>query len=81
MPRAVAELGERFSLERAVNYGLLPSVWFSDEPEEGAFAHRVVVCREPLERRVDGIEILPFAAFVDRLWSDALIDLDSVALA
>ena len=49
--------------------------------EEGAFAHRVVVCREPLERRVDGIEILPFAAFVDRLWSDALVDLDSVALA
>lgn len=48
--------------------------------EEGVFAHRVIVCREPLARQVDGIEILPVADFVERLWSDALIDLDSVAV-
>ncbi len=58
--------------------------------EEGSFTHRVVVCREPVARQVDGIEILPSADFVERLWSDTLIDLrlwsdtlidlDSVAL-
>lgn len=35
---------------------------------EGAFAHRVVVCREPLPFMKDGIEILPFAVFIERLW-------------
>ena len=48
--------------------------------DEGTFAHRIVVCREPMARVADGIEILPFADFITRLWSDALIDLDSVAV-
>ncbi len=48
--------------------------------DEGTFAHRIVVCREPMARVADGIEILPFADFIARLWSDALIDLDSVAV-
>jgi len=42
---------------------------------EGSFAHRVVVCREPLPYVKDGIEVLPFAVFVDRLWRDELIEL------
>ena len=29
------ELGERFSLERAINHGLLPPHYLSDDPEEG----------------------------------------------
>lgn len=33
-PFSAHELKDKFSLERAVNFGLLPSVWFSDEPEE-----------------------------------------------
>ena len=33
-PFSAAELKERFSLKRAINFGLLPAVWFSDEPEE-----------------------------------------------
>lgn len=33
-----------------------------------------------MARVADGIEILPFADFIARLWSDALIDLDSVAV-
>lgn len=33
-PFSASELKERFDLERAVNFGLLPPVWFSDEPEE-----------------------------------------------
>jgi len=49
--------------------------------EEGSFEHRVLVCREPLPRVQDGIEILPYADFISRLWSDQLIDVSSVALA
>lgn len=34
-PLVRAELGKRFHLDRALEFGLLPSVWFSDEPAEG----------------------------------------------
>jgi predicted AAA+ superfamily ATPase len=33
-PFSASELGERFDLDRAINYGLLPGIWFSDAPEE-----------------------------------------------
>ncbi len=49
--------------------------------EEGEFAHRVVVCQEPLPRVVDGVEIMPVKLFVDNLWSGKLIDATSVPLA
>ena len=49
--------------------------------EEGPFDHRIVVSREPLSRAQDGVEILPYGDFIDRLWSDSLIDVSTVALA
>lgn len=49
--------------------------------EEGAFARRILVCREPLPRTQDGVEILPADVFVSRLWGDELIDVATVALA
>ena len=33
-PFSASELGERFDLDRAINYGLLPGIWFSDDPED-----------------------------------------------
>lgn len=33
-PFSAAELGEAFDLDRALNHGLLPGIWFSDEPDE-----------------------------------------------
>lgn len=36
--------------------------------EEGLLKHHVMVCLEPRPRRVDGIEILPWKDFLDRLW-------------
>ncbi len=33
-PFSASELGDTFDLDRAINYGLLPGIWFSDEPEE-----------------------------------------------
>lgn len=49
--------------------------------EEGAFDHRIVVSLEPLSRTQDGVEILSYRDFIDRLWNDKLIDVSSVALA
>lgn len=37
--------------------------------EEGLFKHLLVVSREPVPRMVDGILILPWRIFVDRLWA------------
>ena len=33
-PFSASELGDRFDLDRAINIGLVPGIWFSDEPEE-----------------------------------------------
>ena len=40
--------------------------------DEGSFAKRLLVCNEPVEREVDGIDILPWRSFIDRLWSGEL---------
>lgn len=44
----------------------------------GPFDRRIVVSREPLSRVQDGVEILPYRDFIDRLWSDMLIDFNHV---
>ena len=49
--------------------------------EEGEFARRVVVCREPLPRTTEGVDILPYNEFVRRLWSDSLVNPETVALS
>lgn len=49
--------------------------------EEGPFDHRIVVSREHMARTQDGVEILPYGDFIDRLWNDKLIDVATVALA
>lgn len=40
--------------------------------DEGAFRHRILVADEPRPREVDGIDILPWREFIDRLWSGSL---------
>lgn len=40
--------------------------------EEGLFTHYVLVSMEPGPRQVDGIRILPWAEFLDRLWGARL---------
>ena len=37
--------------------------------DEGRFSQRLLVCDEPTERETDGIVVLPWRAFIDRLWS------------
>ena len=40
--------------------------------DEGTFRHRILVADEPRPREVEGICILPWRAFIDRLWSGNL---------
>ena len=40
--------------------------------DEGTFHHRILVSDEPRPREVDGISILPWRNFIDRLWSGDL---------
>ena len=40
--------------------------------EEGNFRQRIVVSDEPLEREVEGVLILPWRVFIDRLWAGEL---------
>ncbi len=62
-----AKSGERITRDHLKG---LRSV-IEDHPRVG---RRIVVCREPRARRTkDGIEILPAATFVDRLWNGDLI--------
>ena len=42
--------------------------------EEGVCAHYVIVSQEPAPRRVDGISILPWTDFLDRLWAGAWLE-------
>ena len=46
--------------------------------EEGDFARRIVVCRESLPSVVDGVDVLPANAFIERLWNGEIIDVDSL---
>lgn len=39
--------------------------------EEGLLKHYVMVCLEPRPRRIDGIEVLPWSDFLERLWEGA----------
>ena len=40
--------------------------------DEGTFRHRILVCCEPRAREVDGIAILPWREFIDRLWTETI---------
>jgi predicted AAA+ superfamily ATPase len=41
--------------------------------EEGVFKKLIVVCMEPLPRKIGNIEVLPLKLFLDRLWGGDLI--------
>ena len=41
--------------------------------EEEPVKRAILVCAEPRLRRVEGIEILPWQSFLERLWSDRLL--------
>jgi len=47
--------------------------------EEGIMSRYMLVCREPRERLVDGIHVIPWQDFLERLWADEFIrDMENV---
>lgn len=40
--------------------------------EEGSFKHRILVCRCSRVQTIQGIEILPYSVFLEKLWSDLI---------
>lgn len=41
--------------------------------EEGRIKRFILVCREERPRKIDGIEILPWRGFLERLWADDIV--------
>jgi hypothetical protein len=76
------ELGDEFSLPKALHTGLLPGIYFSDDPRADLEAYvgqylkdeiaAIVASFEPAARRVGRIEILPWQLVLERLWAGDL---------
>ena len=63
-PLVSRELGaEHFDLDRALNNGLIPTHYFSDETDEDLASY--------VGRLEGGIEIMPWQDFLDELWGHA----------
>ena len=64
-PLVRAELGKRFNLDRALEFGLLPSVWFSDEPAEGLRDYTGDYLREEISNEAIVRNLPAFSRFLD----------------
>ncbi len=42
--------------------------------EEGRIRRFILVCREPRPRAIDGIEVLPWRLFLDKLWANTIVE-------
>ena len=42
--------------------------------EEGITKRHLLICMEPVQRRVEGIEVMPWGFFLDELWQNHLVD-------
>ena len=64
-PLVRAELGTRFTLDRALEFGLLPSVWFSDDPEDGLGDYTGDYLREEISGEAIVRNLPAFSRFLD----------------
>lgn len=64
-PLVRAELGTRFTLDRALEFGLLPSVWFSDDPEDGLGDYTGDYLREEISGEAMVRNLPAFSRFLD----------------
>lgn len=63
-PFVAAELGGKFDMMRAVNHGLLPPLYFSDEPEEDLAAYAGVYLREEVAAEALTRNVPAFSRFL-----------------
>jgi len=63
-PFVYTELGEQFDLLKAVNIGLLPSIYFSNDPEEDLKAYAGIYLREEIAAEGLTRSLPPFSRFL-----------------
>jgi len=66
-PFMAAELGARFKLENALEYGLLPVVWFSQDPREQVEAYNALYLKEEVQAEGFVRNIGGFARFLEAM--------------
>jgi predicted AAA+ superfamily ATPase len=66
-PLTAEELGGRFALERALNFGTLPALWGSDEeePREFLLSYTDTYLREEIQEEGLVRSLAPFSSFLD----------------
>ena len=64
-PLVRAELNDRFRVDRALEFGLLPSVWFSDDPEQGLRDYAGDYLREEISHEAIVRNLPAFSRFLD----------------
>jgi len=80
-PLTTAELGERFDLSRALHRGLLPSIYFSDDPEADLAAYAGTYLHEEIVAEGATRNIPAFSRFlkVAALCSGTMINFTNIA--
>jgi predicted AAA+ superfamily ATPase len=66
-PFMAAELGSRFRLEDALEYGLLPVVWFASDPREQVMAYNALYLKEEVQAEGLVRNIGGFARFLEAM--------------
>ena len=64
-PLVRAELGKRFDLDQALAFGLLPSVWFCDDPEDALRDYTGDYLREEISSEAIVRNLPAFSRFLD----------------
>ena len=80
-PLSFCELGEKFNLEHAINYGLLPSIYFSEAPEEDLTSYIGLYLKEEIAAEGLVRNIPAFSRFLEvAAWCNArLINYTKIA--
>lgn len=82
-PFSAAELGDGFDLDRAINYGLLPGIWFSDDPGEDLAAYVTLYLEQEIMQEGATRNLPAFSRFLEiaALASGEQINYQSIAAA
>lgn len=83
-PFMASELKEEFSMEKALQFGLVPMIWQSEEPREKARAYVAIYLREEVQAKSLVRQVGDFARFMEvatfshgRLWASTEIARES----
>ena len=81
-PFSAIELGNAFDLDKAINYGLLPGIWNSDEPEEDLAGYVTLYLEQEIAQEGATRNLPAFSRFLEiaALSSSEQINYQSIAV-